>query len=289
MNKISIIVPVYNSEKFLVKCLNSIINQTYENIEILLIDDASSDRSLEICKRYKEKDKRIILLENKENRGVSYSRNLALKRATGKFLAFIDSDDYVEKDYIEYLYNAIVKDNYDISICGYRKEFENKIIDHSKNKELILNQEQILEEVCYNKVISISVWGKLFKRDLFNKVLFPENKIYEDIKAIGDVLLKSAHIIYIPDIKYHYLIRKNSLAFSNYSEKEKNRIELSKNFIDQIIAKYPELEIDASYSFIDNSIAVCNKQLLAKIYDTEEIKNTKRYIKQNFKNIFKFK
>jgi len=122
---ISIIVPIYNVEIYLEKCLNSIINQTYKNIEILLINDGSSDNSLRICKKYQKKDKRIVLI-NKKNGGLSSARNAGIDKASGNYLLFIDSDDYIEIDMIEKLYNNIKSNNADISICNFFITKKNK-------------------------------------------------------------------------------------------------------------------------------------------------------------------
>ena len=114
---ISVVVPIYNSGKYLKRCLDSIVNQSYKDIEIILVDDCSSDDSRKICFEYLKKDFRIKLITNEINKGVAYCRNIGIKMATGKYISFVDSDDYVEIDYLEYLYSLI--DGYDMSICNY--------------------------------------------------------------------------------------------------------------------------------------------------------------------------
>ena len=135
--KISIIIPVYNVEKYLSRCLESVINQSYKNIEIIIVNDGSTDNSFDICNKYKKKDKRVILIDQ-NNQGLSGARNTGLKHATGEYICFIDSDDYVEKDYVEYLYKLIVKDDYDLnSIVEIvpSVDFENITVVTVLNKE----------------------------------------------------------------------------------------------------------------------------------------------------------
>ena len=283
--KISIIVPVYNVGKYLKKCLESIINQTYKNIEIILIDDGSTDNSASICDQYKKIDKRIKVI-HQENKGLSGARNIGLKNITGDYITFIDSDDYVEIDYIEFLYKLIKEDNYDISACNFNKIINNKQEKNKLQDKYILNSEQALYEVFdINNSFTQSAWAKLYKRDLFNNNYFPEGKIYEDIETIGNILLKVNKIIYSTIPKYNYYIRLGSLSYSDYSIKELDRINHSKELIDKSIKKYPKLKKIANEFYISNLIAVCNKQLFIKMYNTKEIKQTKKVILKNL-NIF---
>ena len=122
--KITIVVPIYNAEKYLERCIKSILDQTYENLEIILVNDGSTDKSLEICEKFKAEDNRIIII-NKENGGVSSARNKGIDAATGKFIIFIDADDYIEKEMFEVLEEDLFKNNVDISMCGFRTVYVN--------------------------------------------------------------------------------------------------------------------------------------------------------------------
>ena len=285
MEKISIIIPIYNSEFNLKKCLDSVINQTYKNIEIILIDDASTDNSYQICLEYKNKDSRIILLHNNINQGVSISRNIALKHVSGKYITFIDSDDYVSLDYVETMYNLIKIDNYDIAVIVYVKIINNKEKFIFKEKQNILNQEEAFEKLFEDNNFTPAVVCKLFKKELFNHIKFPDYKIFEDIEVIGNILLKVNKIIYSSISKYYYVIRPNSLSFSSYTIKDHDRIIHSKDLIDKVVNKYPNLEKQANLFYLNNILAVSNKQLFLNIYKSDIIRLTKKIIKDNFFDI----
>lgn len=279
--KISIIVPIYNSSKYLRKCLDSIINQTYKDLEIILIDDNSSDDSYNICLEYKKKDNRIKLIKNKTNKGVSVTRNIALKNVKSNYLTFIDSDDYVDLDYVETLYNLIKEGNYDLAIVGYKKIIKNQENFLFGDEKVILNQEETFKYLFQDNNFTPGVVCKLYKKELFRGIKFPENKIYEDIEVIGKILLKVNKVIYHSVSKYNYVIRYGSLSFSSYTKKELARIKHSKELIDKVIIKYPNLNNLANLFYINNLIAVCNKQLFINIYKSDIIKLTKKVIKDN--------
>ncbi len=134
MNKplISIIVPVFNSEKYISRCINSILEQTYGNFELIIINDGSKDKSLKICEEYQKKDRRIKVF-NQENKGQAFARNVGLDNAKGEYISFIDSDDYVHSRFLEYLYNALISSDSDISMCYHKKHFLDQMFYVKKN------------------------------------------------------------------------------------------------------------------------------------------------------------
>jgi len=281
MDKVSVIVPIYNVDKYLDRCLNNIINQTYKNIEIILINDASTDKSFSICKKFLKKDKRIILINNKENKGVAEVRNIGINAATGEYITFIDSDDYADLDYVETLYNLIKEDDYDISVCGYTIIENNSIKDiKTGNNKYSLSQKEAIKKILLNDDFIISLWSKMYKRNLFNNKSFPKNKVYEDVLMQSEIFLSAKKIIYSEVSKYYYCIRLNSVSFSHYSQKDLDRCEFSKLFAKKVIKKYPELITYARLFYINNLIATCNKQFLSKIFKSQEIRTTKDLIKK---------
>jgi len=217
MLKISVIIPVYNVEKYLPECLDSIIKQTFKDIEIICIDDGSTDGSLNILNEYASKDARFIIL-NQGNQGVSAARNNGLDIATGKYVAFIDSDDYlISNDYFENLYNACEKYNADISVASI-------IRGNEKKSEYILKIEK--EEVATDYVEKLNlcalpdlnhVWNKLYKRkSLINSgVKFPEGMIYEDVCVTHKYLYYMTKLVSVPDIVYFYRKLNGSLITVN--------------------------------------------------------------------------
>lgn len=211
---VSIIVPIYNVEEYLAKCVDSILAQTYKNIEIILVNDGSPDNCLNICLAYAKNDSRVTVI-NKKNGGLSDARNAGIAKATGKYLVFIDSDDYIENNMIEELYNNITKNQADISICNFYITIDN--ID-TKNKcilnKVINSDGRNVYEMIYSKyaIQTIVSWNKMYKKELFDKCKYPVGLIHEDQYIICDILNQCKRVSYITDkFLYHYVQRKNSI------------------------------------------------------------------------------
>ena len=184
-DKISVVVPIYNVEKYLEKCIKSILNQTYNNLEIILVNDGSTDNCLNICKKFEKIDKRIFVI-NKENGGLSEARNYGIDKATGKYITFVDSDDYIDEDYLEFLYKNLIINNCDISICNPRIVYEDggksrTLYKYCFPQNIVLEGEKALEMMLYQKKFDNSAWGKLYKINLFDEIRYPVGKLYEDI------------------------------------------------------------------------------------------------------------
>ena len=160
---ISVILPIYNVEKYLEKCLKSVINQTYKNLEIILVDDGSKDNSPQICDEYAVKDKRIVVI-HKSNGGLSDARNAGIEIAKGKYITLIDSDDYVEKDYVQFLYQLIKENNAEMSICSHTVLYTNGTrIEKETGEHLVLDPKTTLEKILYDEGIDLSAWAKMYK------------------------------------------------------------------------------------------------------------------------------
>lgn len=212
-SKISIIVPVYNVEKYLRRCIDSLIIQTYKNIEIILVDDGSKDDSGNICDLYKKEDKRIKVI-HKENGGLSSARNAGLKKITGSFVMFVDSDDYVDKNIIQILYDEIISTNSDMSICSYYSVNNNikTCPEFSCKKFVVENSNKFYN--LYNEYsgVTVSSCMKLFDVKLFNNVFFTEGDIHEDEIIILDILKKAKRIAYNLEPLYYYEMREGSIT-----------------------------------------------------------------------------
>lgn len=216
MDKISIVVPVYNVEKYIVRNLKSLVKQTYKNIEIIVVNDGSPDNSQKIIDKFQKKYPDKIKSYIKENGGLSDARNYGIAKATGKFIMFIDSDDYVEKNIVEELYNSIKENKSDIAICDIYDDYE--MINRSgiyKNYipksfcDIYTDKLQLLNRFC--------TWNKLFNIELFKdkNMLFAQNKIYEDLRLIPKLYLKANKISYVNKPLYHYIIREGSVMTSS--------------------------------------------------------------------------
>ena len=205
-NIISIIVPIYKVEKYLDRCINSILNQTFKDFELILVDDGSPDRCGDICEEYAKKDKRIKVI-HKENGGLSDARNAGLDIAKGEFVGFVDSDDFIHKDMYMILYDTLVKSKSDISQCKFKyfskeNELNKNIINDGKYK--IYNNIDAIEEIMDNKNLNANVWNKLYKRELFREIRFPKGKIHEDEFVTYKVFYRAKTISYVNKELYYY-------------------------------------------------------------------------------------
>lgn len=237
---ISVIIPVYNVQKYLEKCLNSVLNQTYKNLEILLIDDGSTDNSSKICEEYKLKDSRIKVF-HKENGGLSSARNYGIKEAKGIYITFIDSDDDIEEDYIEYLYKLLKKYNTKMSICSYNVIKNNKTNLGINLEEKLLSTEECLDNLLCEKGFTVSACAKMYEKKLFDDITFPLNKLCEDNGTTYKLIMKCSNIAYGNQAKYNYYIHNNSITTSSFNIKKLDLIELVDTMGEDIIKKYPNL------------------------------------------------
>ena len=213
---ISIVVPIYNMEKYLDKCINSIINQTYKNIEIILVDDGSTDKSSKIINKYKKLDKRIKAYY-KKNGGLSDARNYGIDKATGEYIGFIDSDDYIEKNMYETLYNNIIKYNADISVVGFNVVYESTDIKNRveyqevTDKLEIYNRKEAFDLLFDANKFGNFAWNKLYKKELFKNIKYPLCKKMEDLGTTYKLVEISNKIVYEPLKLYNYFQRSGSI------------------------------------------------------------------------------
>ena len=188
---ISVVVPVYNVAKYLKKSIESIVNQTYTNLEIILVDDGSKDESGEICEDYSLKDSRIIVI-HKPNGGLSDARNAGIKQAKGEYITFVDSDDTIDYDMIEFLYDLILKFHTKMSICCQTEIFENTNKKNviGNNEKLKLTGKECIRRMLYHDIVDTSAWAKLSSTELFKTVKFPKGKILlQHINCFKNVIM----------------------------------------------------------------------------------------------------
>lgn len=249
MFKISIIIPVYNVEKYLVACIESIIHQTYQNLEIILVNDGSTDNSPQICDAYVQKDARIKVI-HKKNGGLSDARNAGYAEVTGEYMAFVDSDDMIAANCYRTLLQISTELKADIVECGFLKfksenelnKLESTIIieDFDTEKALELLMKEQLKQV---------VWNKLYKTNAINKLLFEKGKIHEDEFWTYKVFANANKIVKTSQVLYFYRQQHESIMAEKYNLKRLSGLEAREERIDFIANKFPSLKSHAVHSF----------------------------------------
>lgn len=242
--KISIILPVYNVANYIKSCTESILNQTYSNFEVIVVNDGTEDNSISILLETINNDSRFIIY-NKKNGGLSDARNFGLSKSTGKYITFIDSDDYIDIDYLDYLYKLLKKYNVSMSMCSlynvFSKKNSVKIHDLGTGEEGVMSSEIAIENMCYQKNVDTCAYAKLYKRELFESICYPKGMLFEDIGTTYKLFLNSDKIAYGYNSKYYYNIRNNSIVTSEFNIKKLDLLEMTDRMGEDVLLVYPRL------------------------------------------------
>ena len=273
---ISVIIPVYNVEKYLRRCLYSVLAQTYGNLEILLVDDGSADGSGKICDEALEGDKRIRVWHTK-NRGPSRARNLGLENASGEYLLFVDSDDILSEDHIAFLYRQLQEKRADISICDYVSTEEEAFHETDGTQLMVWNGKEALKNLLYQKYFTTGPVCKLFRRAVFTDLRFPEGMLYEDTLTIAMAVGTAERVVYSDAVKYGYYQRKGSTMRSSYRSETYQYVEIAKELMNYVDKEYPDLHEAAVSRFLWANLFVWIKMPA----DAEDTK--KRLIEANIR------
>lgn len=287
---ISIIIPVYNVEEFISKCIESILSQTFKNFELILVNDGSTDRCGEICDEYARKDKRIHVI-HKANGGQSTARNVALDIAKGKYIGFVDGDDYIASDMYEQLYDAMVSYDADISVCGRYNVSNNKITPFfTMDTSLVMNSKETIRRLLVYDNIDSSPCDKLFSSVLFDNIRFPSGYICEDVAVVYKLIEEASKIVHTGKPLYYYLQRQGSTSKSDFSKKTMGLVIYHGQVYEYVKVKYPELVDEARYFYL--SRLICANELCLDVSDMRlDIyrKELKDRLKCNMHWIFKNK
>lgn len=284
---ISVIVPVYKVENELDRCVQSILGQTYKNLEIILVDDGSPDKCPEMCDRYAEKDRRIKVI-HKENGGLSDARNAGLDIANGEYLAFIDSDDWVEENFIEHLAANLKSTKSDIAICGFMMvNEEGKKRHYTAAKEIeVFEHDAAMHELFAQQKFGCMICLKLYRRDLFKDVRFPKGKLYEDIAVSIPLFERSERCVLSNAELYYYFQRNSSIVNSKFNE---NKLDML-NYVQKMIEyshknshKY-DMETEAFYL----KAILMNLLQAYKDIDMEEARVAAKYLRGELRKHQKF-
>lgn len=235
--KISVIVPVYNVEAYVEKCLVSLAGQTYPNMEIILVDDASTDSGGSICDAFAARDNRFLVLHLPENSGLSAARNKGVCKASGEYITFVDSDDYVESGMLERLYCALTENHADVSICG------NDGLRLENGPSQVYFREEAVCCLARRSPFLWTAWGKLYPAKLVKEIPFDERALCcEDLLFFYQILKKVVRIVYVPDELYHYIYRKGSLINNGVTEKRCVVLSVLDHICQDAACSFPEAE-----------------------------------------------
>ena len=263
---VSVIIPIYNVADFLPACLNSVINQSYDNLEILAVIDGATDKSCDIAKEYAKKDKRVKVLE-KKNGGLSDARNYGYAKCKGEYVTFLDGDDSVSKYFVQSLVDMIITDKAEIATCGYKLVYptSKKTTDLKPTINPIpYSSEDALKKLFYQDGVTTSAWGKLYKKELFSDIEYPKGKKYEDLATTYKVFAKARNISICDAKLYYYSQRENSIMNSKFKTERMDSLRFAKEALLFVKKNYPNLEK-----------AAINRYFIDAVYIFEEMPRTK--------------
>lgn len=269
-SKISVIVPVYKVEPYLRKCLDSVVNQTYQNLEIILVDDGSPDHCGAICEEYAARDKRIRVI-HKENGGLSSARNAALEIATGDYIGFVDSDDWIEPEMFKFLLHGLETTGADIAVCGRYEEYRDRRVIFEWPEVRIMDRGEALGELLKNDQLQNLVWDKLYRRKLFEGICFPEGKTFEDMAVMHKLFLCSERVVCVPGTMYHYLQREGSIVGDISLKNRLNHYEMAETRYEELKVSWPQ------YAGLMAAQCVASAVGLWTIYLSNPLEEQKRY------------
>lgn len=240
MPLISVIIPVYKVEKYLPECLDSVAAQSFQDFELILVDDGSPDICGQMCEDYAKSHPNTVVLHQK-NAGLSAARNNGVKIARGQYISFIDSDDFVSPDYLSYLYELISKYDADIAIGGCQKTYDSKkvAVSQENDSDECVTPCQALINICYGKYC-INAWAKLYRRDLVERYPYPVGKLYEDIATTHKIIGDSKCVAYGSRVIYYYRQREQSITHDVITEKQFDGIEAVQKQLAYAEERYPE-------------------------------------------------
>ena len=286
---ISVIVPVYNVEVYLRKCLDSIQKQTFDALEILVIDDGSTDGSKLIAEDVAKNDARIKVY-SKLNGGLSSARNYGIEKATTDYLVFVDSDDYIDPDMIEMLYTNLLQENADISMCTIYDMYPGIPAKQNTDiRRIVVNNEEAIRIVFEAKITSVYAVAKLYKKTLFDNVKYPVGKIAEDAFVIVDILDQCKKVVIQTVKKYYYIHRQNSITTSSFRKNNCDVIDAYQRNYEIITAKYPRLQEVAQMRICWAHFYVLDKLAVAEEGDKAIEDRVVRYLRNNWIFILKNK
>ncbi|WP_125608087.1 glycosyltransferase family 2 protein [Lapidilactobacillus bayanensis] len=287
MPKISIIVPVYQVEKYLAKCVDSILDQTFTDFELILVDDGSTDRGPAMCDQYAKRDERVKVI-HKKNGGLSDARNAGIDIAQGDYLGFVDSDDYIAADMYDLLYHDITKEQADLAICGIYDVYEGHEPKQKDTIRDVMNQQQAIKVIFEGNIVSVHAVNKLYRRAIFKKLRYPIGKYHEDSFVILDILEQCQKIVIDSQQKYFYYHREGSINTERFSPSQFDFIEAWQKNDTRLAKMYPQLADVGRQRVCFANFMVLDKLVRGHAeHDYSETKTIVHYLRSNFWFIMK--
>lgn len=286
---ISVIVPVYNVAQYLEKSIASIQQQTYKNLEIILVDDGATDESGRLCEQIAEQDERVLVY-HKENEGLSQARNDGLKQAHGDYVIFIDSDDYIHPEMIASLYQQIVKEDADVSSCGVMNVYANSESPQTKKQDdyFVCDTETFLRKYLIGEKIPGTICNKLIKKEIAAQLTFPKGLIYEDAYYHFDLIKVAKKYVVNTKPYYYYFHRGDSITTKPYAEKDLAYIDIYQKFYNEVVKNYSSLTEVAFFRLAYAHFFILDKMLLDDNFkEFKDYPRIYRYLKKHAFAIFK--
>lgn len=289
---ISVIIPVYNVEKYIIRCLNSVVSQTYKNIEIILVDDGSTDNSGKICDEYAQKYN-FVNVYHQKNKGQSVARNYAIDRAKGEYYIFVDSDDYIESDMIENLMQAIKKYGTKIACCGRYILSE---YGDMRRKEFVFKEEQIwdshtaIKRMLTFKGIDSASWDKIYHKSLFEAVRYPVGILHDDLVIIPEIMINAGMIVHTGQPKYYYTQREGSVTSQKFSQKTLSILSQTDRLKELVLLNYPDLVQEMNsfyYRYLIYMLELIKKDRSKKMRFKNALRELKIRVYKEMKSILK--
>lgn len=276
--KVSIVVIIYKVSEYVRQCLESLVNQTYKNIEIICVVGDTDTESMEITKEFSEKDPRIVFMPRKPD-GVSRARNAGLDAVTGDYIAFVDGDDYIDNDMIETLVDAIESEDADISIVSKYYLYQNTVEGIYNEGTKVYDTETTMKELLKGEGFFFHLWDKMYKKELFDDVRFKVGAVCEDRQICYDILNKAKKVVYVPKSKYYFRqsIDSSSKIYQNAEDS------LSEDYIicDKLLKDYPGLKQDVETFLLKENLSMIQSSFLYGVYSPEHDKKYFDYVKKH--------
>ncbi len=283
--KISVIVPIYKVEKYLYRCVDSILAQTYRDLEVILVDDGSPDRCPEICDAYARKDNRVKVI-HKPNGGLSDARNAGLAIAAGEWLAFVDSDDWIEQDMYEILLRNAQQYGAEISVGGVNDEYQEEgkvtVFKSTFDGEESVECLSPVQAMRKHLTGSWAAWDKIYKRSVFEGISFPVGEINEDEPIMLKLLDRCTNVVYTNRVFYHYIHRPESITTSSFSPKKLIWIKHCRDNLDWVRAHHPEVEKEAMHRLVGSMLWAMREMALSNNDFPDEVRKIKADIKHYY-------